>query len=189
MLITEQKLYNIITETIASVLSQERKKVDKNPTEKQKEAGNYRKGHVRIFGLPITIENPKGSYRRGVDKTGKKWKCLMHNDYGYFNTTLGKDGDAVDVFLGSNFKSDKVFVVDQYNGREFDESKVMLGFNTIGEAKKAYLSNYERGWKGLKYITGVKVNVFKEWLTRGRRQRIPFRKYKLTKDNMTDSNK
>ena len=186
MFINEQKLYNIIKETIASVISQERRKVDKNPSEKQKEAGNYRKGHIRLFGLPIAIECPKGTYRQGIDKNGKKWKQLMHNDYGYFNTTLGKDGDSVDVFLGNNFNSEKVFVVDQYNGREFDESKVMLGFNTIGEAKKAYLSNYERGWKCLKYITGVKLDIFKEWLTRGRRQRIPFRKYKLTRDNITD---
>lgn len=35
------------------------------PTDAQKEAGNYAKGHVRISGLDVSIENPKGSMRRG----------------------------------------------------------------------------------------------------------------------------
>lgn len=168
----------IIAESLHSELVKARKDVDRNPTEKQKEAGNYRKGHVSINGFMITIENPKGSYRKGKDKSGKEWKTLMHNDYGYFTRTLGKDGDAVDVFIGPNLNSDKIYPIDQYIGGEFDETKVMLGFDSKEEAKAAYLSNYEKDWKGFKYITEVDIDTFKEWLYNGRRQRKPFAKYK-----------
>ena len=168
----------IIAESLHSELVKARKDVDRNPTEKQKEAGNYRKGHVSINGFMITIENPKGSYRKGKDKSGKEWKTLMRNDYGYFTRTLGKDGDAVDVFIGPNLNSDKIYPIDQYIGGEFDETKVMLGFDSKEEAKAAYLSNYEKDWKGFKYITEVDIDTFKEWLYNGRRQRKPFAKYK-----------
>ena len=90
---------------IKQALEKARKETNTNPTEGQKEAGNYKMGRVNIHGLDIAIENPKGSYRRGKDKNGKAWKCLMHNDYGYFSHTLGKDGDAVDVFIGDNLDS------------------------------------------------------------------------------------
>lgn len=168
----------IIAESLHSELVKARKDVDRNPTEKQKEAGNYRKGHVSINGFMITIENPKGSYRKGKDKSGKEWKTLMRNDYGYFTRTLGKDGDAVDVFIGPNLNSDKIYPIDQYIGGEFDETKVMLGFDSKEEAKAAYLSNYEKDWKGFKYITEIGTDEFREWLYNGRRQRKPFAKYK-----------
>lgn len=40
------------------------------PTQAQKKAGNYAKGHANINGLDISVENPAGSVRRGVDKDG-----------------------------------------------------------------------------------------------------------------------
>ena len=183
MQITEKRLREIICESIATALKAARKATAKNPTEAQKKAGNYRKGHIRLFGLDITLETPKGTYRTGVDKDGKQWKILMRNDYGYFNRTLGKDGDAVDTFLGPNLKSEKVFVIDQYLSGAFDESKVMLGFDSSAEAKRAYLSNYEPGWTGFKYITEVDIETFKNWLMRGSKQRIPFKKYSSIKQS------
>lgn len=173
----------LIRETVYQELSKARKDVDTNPTELQAKAGNYKKGHVHLLGFDITIENPKGSYRKGKDSNGREWKTLMHNDYGYFTKTVGKDGDAIDVFLGPNLESTKVFPIDQYCKNEFDETKVMLGFNTAEEAKAAYLSNYEKDWKGFKYITEVDLDVFKKWLYDGYRQRKPFAKYvRLTED-------
>ena len=103
----------------------------------------------------------------------------MKNDYGYFSHTLGKDGDAVDVFIGPDVENfDKVYCVDQ-NDKEgnFDETKVMLGFNSKEEAKKAYFSNYQPDWKGFRTITGVSLRLFKKWLYRGRKQRQPFADY------------
>lgn len=171
-------LRQIILENLQAELAKARLDVDQNPTEKQKEAGNYRKGHVRIQGMSISIENPKGSYRRGVDKNGKEWKTLMHNDYGYFLSTVGKDGDAIDVFIGPDPDSTTVYAVDQYNGNEFDETKVMLGFHSADEAKSAYLSNYSKDWKGFRYITEVDMPTFKRWLYDGYKQRKPFAKYR-----------
>ena len=155
------------------------KEIDVEPTEAQKKAGNYKKGHVKIQGFDITIENPKGAIRRGVDDNGKAWSTEMRNHYGYFKNTEGKDGDHIDVFIGDNPNSKRIFVVDQVNPKtkEFDESKVMLGFDTEDEAKKAYLSNYSKDWKGFKDITYVDIDTFKEWLYDGAKQRKPFGEY------------
>lgn len=183
-----EKIGEFIFENLQTELMRARSETDTNPTDGQKEAGNYKKGHVNIHGFNITIENPKGSYRSGKDKNGKPWKTLMHNDYGYFTRTLGKDGDAVDVFIGPNLNSEKIFPIDQYVGGKFDETKVMLGFNSAAEAKRAYLSNYEKDWKGFKYITEVSVDEFKDWLYNGRRQRKAFAKYIDMKKNVVRVN-
>lgn len=175
-----------INETITDDIQLARSSVDTNPTDGQIKAGNYRKGKISFNGFLITIENPKGSYRRGKDKDGHEWKTLMHNDYGYFNRTVGKDGDAIDVFIGPNLKSEKIYPIDQFLNGKFDETKVMLGFNTAEEAKAAYLSNYEKDWKGFKYITEVNLDKFKKWLYDGYRQRKPFAKYiRLTENKET----
>lgn len=176
-------LDNLINEiTIKQKLEKERKKVNANPSEKQKESGNYTKGHININGFEITIENPKGSYRKGVDSNGKEWKIKMNNDYGYFLKSIGYDGDHIDVFLGNDFDSKKIFVVDQKINGKFDESKVMLGFKTSNEAKKAYLSNYEKDWKGFHKITEVDEETFKIWLYDGKKQRKAFSEYKIIKE-------
>lgn len=174
---------------IKQALEKARKETNTNPTEGQKEAGNYKMGRVNIHGLDIAIENPKGSYRRGKDKNGKAWKCLMHNDYGYFSHTLGKDGDAVDVFIGNNLDSKSIFAIDQKIGGKFDETKVMLGFNSAEEAKKAYLSNYEKDWKGFWKITEVTIEDFKKWLYNGFRQRKPFSEYQEIKKKKLNESK
>lgn len=176
-----ENVKNIIKERVADALKQARIEINTNPTELQIKAGNYKKGHVNFNGFEITIENPKGSYRTGKDSNGKEWKTYMHNDYGYFTKTVGKDGDAIDVFLGpyldDKIENAKVYPIDQFINGKFDETKVMMGFRNKEEAKKAYLSNYEKDWKGFKYITEVDIETFKEWLYDGYRQRKPFAKY------------
>ena len=164
-------------EEIKQRLQQARQDTNKTPTQKQKEAGNYKHGRVRIQGFDISIENPRGSYRSGTDRKGKEWKVLMKNDYGYFTHTLGKDGDAVDVFIGNNLESKTIFCIDQRLNGKFDETKVMLGFNGSDEAKKAYLSNFEADWKGFWKITAISIDDFKKWLYNGYRQRKPFFEY------------
>lgn len=180
-----KSLRTILRESLEAELARARKETDSNPTDGQKEAGNYKKGHVNILGFNISIENPKGTYRSGRDRNGKEWRTLMHNDYGYFTRTLGKDGDAVDVFIGPNLNSNKIYPIDQYVDGKFDETKVMLGFDTPEEAKKAYLSNYEKDWKGFKYITEIGIDEFKEWLYNGRRQRKAFALYKSLNEEIT----
>jgi len=139
------------------------------PTEAQKEAGNYKKGHINIQGMDISIENPKGSIREGVDKQGKKWKSKVAAHYGYIRRTEGKDGDQVDVFIGPRPETNRVFVIDQVDPETglFDEHKAMVGFPTKKMAKTAYLRSYTKDWKGLGAITEMTVNQFKDWIRTG----------------------
>lgn len=103
-------------------------------------------GKLEYQGLPISIETDKGSKRHWYDPhSGEKGTTTMKYPYGYIRGTLGVDGDEVDVYVGPNKESDKVFVITQTKKPEFkeiDEQKVMLGFNTASEAKNAYLHHY-----------------------------------------------
>jgi N12 class adenine-specific DNA methylase len=141
------------------------------PTEAQIEAGNYKKGHIAVQGLDITVENPRGSKRSGTDPDGKAWETTMNSHYGYIKRTVGADGEHVDVFVGDKPDAGNVFIVDQANPatQEFDEHKVMVGFGTLEEAKAAYLANYDKDWKGkgFKAISTMPVADFKEWLKAG----------------------
>jgi len=160
----------------------EEAKVDTNPTEAQKEAGNYKKGHIKVDGFNVTIEQPKGSVRRGKDANGKEWETEMHNSYGYIRGTESVDGDHIDIFLSDNPTEGNVFVVDQVNkDGSFDEHKVMYGFSDMESARKAYLSNYEEGWQGLGNITEVSKEEFKKWIDSSKRKTKPFAEYTSVK--------
>ncbi|MCL1615127.1 hypothetical protein M3090_01710 [Bacteroides sp. ET71] len=159
-----------------------RKGVSANPTDAQKEAGNYRKGHITLDGYDITIENPKGSTRSGVDANGQSWSVTMNNDYGYIRGTEGVDGDHIDVFLSDDPTTGKVYVIDQVNADgSFDEHKVMYGFKSALAAKRAYLANYSPGWKGLGTISEVSKDEFKKWVESSHRKTKPFSEYKSVK--------
>lgn len=168
-----------VAQTIDEKIAKAEEETDVNPTEGQKEAGNYKKGHVCIDGYDITIEQPKGSVRRGTDADGKQWEQTMNNTYGYIRGTEGVDGDHIDIFLSDNPTEGNVYVVDQVNpDGSFDEHKVMYGFNSAEDARAAYLSNYEEGWQGLSTITEVSKDEFKKWLNSSRRKTKPFSEYK-----------
>ena len=165
--------------SISSKIATAEAETDTNQTEGQKEAGNYKKGHVRIDGYDITIEQPKGSVRRGTDADGKQWEQTMNNTYGYIRGTEGVDGDHIDIFLSDNPTEGNVYVVDQVNpDGSFDEHKVMYGFQSAEDARAAYLSNYEEGWQGLGTITEVSKEEFKKWVNSSRRKTKPFSEYK-----------
>lgn len=163
--------------------SAEPQRVSSKPTEAQKEAGNYKMEHRRIDGYNVSIENPKGSVRRGKDADGKAWETEMQNDYGYIRGTEGVDGDHIDVFLSDTPEEGDVFVVDQINPEtgKFDEHKVMYGFPDMESAKRAYLSNYSKGWQGLGTITHVSKADFKKWIQSSTRKTKPFADYKTVK--------
>lgn len=157
--------------------------VNTEPTEAQKEAGNYKKGHVQVGMFDITIEQPEGSIRRGTDANGKQWESKMHNTYGYIRGTEGVDGDHIDVFLSNDmdgWNGRKVYVVDQYNpDGSFDEHKVMLGFNDASDAKNNYLANYEKGWENGRRIDVSATNLedFEKWIDSSHRKTKPFAEY------------
>ena len=160
---------------------------DINPTEAQKEAGNYKKGHVRVGTFDISIEQPKGSVRSGVDSNGKKWETTMQNTYGYIRGTEGVDGDHIDVFLSDDidgWNGRKAFVVDQYNeDGSFDEHKVMLGFNEAADAETAYFANYDKDWakKHKTVVTPVNLEDFEKWIGSSHRKTKAFAEYKSVK--------
>lgn len=161
--------------------------VNTDPTEAQKEAGNYKKGHVQVGTFDITIEQPRGSVRKGTDADGKQWESKMNNTYGYIRGAVGVDGDHIDVFLSNDidvWNGRKVYVVDQYNpDGTFDEHKVMLGFNDMDEAKGDYLANYEKGWENGRRIDVSAVNLedFEKWIASSHRKTKPFSEYKSVK--------
>jgi hypothetical protein len=142
---------------------------DTEPTDGQKEAGNYKKGHVELHGMNISIENPRGSTRKGKDEDGKEWESTLTHHYGYIKGTVGKDKDHLDTFIGPNPESDRAFIVNQKNPKtgKFDEHKIMLGFDNEDDARKGYLSNYEEGWTGLGSIHELGVDDLKTWAFEG----------------------
>lgn len=164
---------------------------ENNPSDAQKESGNYKKGHIKFGGYDYTIENPKGSTRSGKDADGKEWNVTMHDTYGYIRGKFGKDGDHLDMFINDKADLDNwngdVFVVDQVNhDGSFDEHKVMYGYDSMDDAKKAYLANYSDGWQGLGNITGVSKDEFDKWLDTSKRKLKPFADYAKVKFSLKD---
>lgn len=155
------------------------------PTEAQKKAGNYKKGHLSFGGYDFTVETPKGVTRSGKDEQGKPWSVTMHDTYGYILGKIGVDGDHIDMFINDAADLDtfdgNVYVVDQVNPEtgEFDEHKVMYGYPDEVAATKAYLSNYSKGWKGLGKVTAVPKATFDKWLESSDRKTKPFRDYAM----------
>lgn len=170
-----ERLKNAIAET------------ESNPSEAQKKAGNYKKGHLSFGGYDFTVETPKGTTRSGKDEQGKPWSVTMHDTYGYILGKIGVDGDHIDMFINDAADLDSfdgnVYVVDQLNPEtgEFDEHKVMYGYPSEEAATEAYLANYSKGWKGLGKVTAVPKTTFDKWLEASDRKTKPFADYAMIK--------
>lgn len=156
----------------ADLFEEARQAVNIEPTLAQQESGNYAKGHITWRGLPLAIENPRGSVRRGVDEAGQEWETVMPFDYGYIKRTQGADDDHIDCFVGTEYEQDAVFIVNQVNPRTgaFDEHKVMLAFGDKQAAHDAYLASYEAGWNGLESIHELTMDEFKAWMATDARE-------------------
>lgn len=148
--------------------------INLKPSDKQKKAGNYAKGHIRFHGLDITIENTKGSTREGVSAGGVKWKSTLPYHYGYIKRTTGADRDNVDVCIGPNPDSLKVFVVDQKHHHpgddkhgKFDEHKCMLGYKSVYEASADYRKAFTDGHDRVLAITIMTMPRFRKWIESG----------------------
>lgn len=180
-----------LTETIAEIFSKKASSpaqravnagapdAAENPTEGQKRVGNYRKVHLNLDGFRISIENPKGSVRSGTSPDGTKWSNTLACDYGDIRGTESVDGDPVDIYLSDHPEKGAVFVIDQIDPKtgKFDEHKVMYGFDSIEDAKNTYLACYQKGWKGLGWITPVSKSEFRKWIDSSTRKTKPFHEY------------
>lgn len=120
-------------------------------------------GHTEVQGIPIAIENRKGSVRKGTDADGHEWQTKMKVPYGFITGTKGKDGEEVDAFVGPDKEAPKAYVVHQHkaDGTGFDEDKIMIGFKDKETAKKTYLQHYDDP-KFLGPISTVPVEELKE---------------------------
>lgn len=175
-------------QTFTHRLEKAKSETDTSPTEAQKKAGNYKMGHVKFGGYTMSIENPKGSVRSGVDANNKPWSVTMHDTYGYIGKKYGADGDHLDFFINDDADLDtwqgRVFVIDQKNeDGTFDEHKVMYGYPNWAAAKKAYESNYEPGWweSRVMQMMGVKKRDFDKWLADSDHKTKPYADYFRTK--------
>ncbi len=130
------------------------------PSEAQKDAGNYTKGHHRLAGMDLSIENPAGSSRR------PEWPPLKAH-YGYIKGTVGHDKDHVDIFVRPGTPDEwtgPVYVVNQTNADgSFDEHKAMFGYDSREAAEQGYLDQYEQGWDRYTDIVEMPQDAFKAW--------------------------
>lgn len=176
---------NIENASFADRLKNAIAETEAEPTEAQKKAGNYKKGHLTFGGYDFTVETPKGVTRSGKDEQGKPWSVTMHDTYGYILGKIGVDGDHIDMFINDAADLDtfdgNVYVVDQVNQEsgEFDEHKVMYGYPSEEAATEAYLANYSKGWKGLGKVTSVPKATFDKWLESSDRKTKPFADYAM----------
>lgn len=103
-------------------------------------------------GLPIVIENRKGSVRHWTDRdTGEQGQTKMKYPYGFIEGTRGSRAegqDEYDVFVGPDPQAPFVFVVHQMDRNAdppfstWDEDKALVGFSNPNQAKAAYLAHY-----------------------------------------------
>lgn len=131
-------------------------------------------GHKKFQGLPISIENRKGSVRKGVDKDGKPWKTVFKLPYGYITGPEGNDGEEIDVYVGPDKGAPNAYVIHQrkLDGKGYDEDKVMLGFKLEEDARRAYLEHYNSvGKKLLGPISTITVDELRRRLDEKRKHK------------------
>lgn len=164
-------------------LEEVRPTVNAEPTPAQAQAGNYQKGHIKIHGLDVSIENPRGSVRRGMDEDGTAWASPeLPADYGYIKGTTGKDGDHVDVYIGPNPQSDRVYVIDQHDLKtgKFDEHKSVLGASSPQEAVDLYVNSFDQPtYDRIGDVTEMSVDEFRQWVKDGKNTKRPAAKSKV----------
>ena len=139
------------------------------PTDAQKEAGNYKMGHIRVGPTDISIENPEGSTRSGIGEDGKPWESTLTLHYGYAKGVPARapDKERVDFMVVPGTPEDysgPAFIIDQNKADgSFDEPKVVVGAASLEDAKARYLSNYQPGWesriRGISQVTMDDLNA------------------------------
>lgn len=154
-----------IIDALANGSNTSRQNEGETPTQEQLLANDYKTAKVVIAGMQIAIENPIGSVRRGVDEKGVAWETTMTAHYGYFENTLGADGDELDVFIMHNVSQDyegRIFVINQLDADgNFDEHKVIIGAVSKVIANQVYRSHYDENFQGQGGIIELSIEDFK----------------------------
>lgn len=152
-------------------------------------SGHKLQGRTRLYGMDISIENKKGSYRSGTDKDGHKWRTLMHYDYGYIRGTEGVDSDQIDVYVGPDKAAQKVYIIHQNDPvtHKYDEDKCMLCFSSAADAKKAYMKQYDRpGFYGS--MTTMTIDEFKSFIF-SKKGKMIHKSFDIQITDITENNK
>jgi len=137
------------------------------PSRAQRETDDYTKGHGSFQGIPVVIENPRGSMRKWSADDGTSGENLQTAHYGGFAGVTGADGDELDCYIGPYPEIDQVFVINQFVRGAWDEHKVMIGFPDRRTAESVYLSNFKPGWPGLNSCVACTVDQLKWWMANG----------------------
>lgn len=123
-------------------------------------------GFINFQGLQIDVENRAGGTRKGVGPEGE-WTSYIHFHYGEIRGTEGVDGDKLDVYVGPNHDSPLIVVIHQHNPWDgnYDEDKVMVGFDSVEEAIGAYKKQYDRpGFYREGEYTAMPFGAFWRWV-------------------------
>lgn len=147
---------------------------DREPTQAEIAAGNYRMGHFRHGGLDFTVENAAGSRRSGTGPDGEAWSVVMPTHYGYVRRSEGADGDQVDCYFGPDPESERVWVLDQIDAEtgRFDEHKCFVFFDSWAEAQTMYVAAFSdgRGHERMGHVSSMSFDEFRAWLAEGPRR-------------------
>lgn len=118
-------------------------KADPNPSGAQIEADVYRKGHIVVDGMDVSIETAKGTMRRSKPGTKPAWEVKMPAHYGDIKGTIAADGDNVDISIGDKGGNGRYWIIDQNTpAGEFDEHKVQTGVDSKAEALAQYKAGF-----------------------------------------------
>lgn len=120
---------------------------------------------VDFQGINIRIDRPKGFVQEGKGQDGSPWKRVYKLDYGFIPRTDGGDGEGVDVFVGPNKDAPTAFWATQCkDDGSFDEFKVLVGFSSKEEAKRAYSNHIPS--KYLKSVVSVPLGMMRSLLNK-----------------------
>jgi hypothetical protein len=163
-------------------------RANRDPSEGQKKAGNYKMEHLVVEGLRVTIETPRGAHRSGTSEDGKAWSARMPAHYGYLRATRGNDDDHVDCFIGKGKPTGRAYVIDQYEPKtgRFDEHKVVL----LVESPEAAVRLYQRSFGGnaskgrMGAVSELSIEELKKWLAEGARTMPLYTDSEPLPDNM-----
>lgn len=161
----------------------------KNVSKSLTYSGHKLQGRTRLYGMDISIENKKGSYRSGVDKDGHKWRTFMNYDYGYIRGTVGTDKDHLDCYVGPDKEAQKVYVIHQNDPvtHKYDEDKCMLCFSSAADAKAAYMKQYDRpGFYGS--MTTMTIEQFKSFIF-SHKGKMVHKSFDINITDITENNK
>lgn len=171
------KLAEIVGGWVEDPRSKPRVVVVEPPPKNQRKTFPYQ-GVINFQGLKIYIENKKNSFREGTDKSGHRWKTVMHAHYGEILGTKGRDKDRLDVYVGDNPNAKEAYIVHQNHpgdhptkAGQYDEDKAILGVDSAEEAKKLYLKQYDRA-DFFRSITTMPMDQFKKSIFEDKGEKI-----------------